>query len=361
MEITVDTFNYRGQSVKTVFINGRPDVPTTDALLRLQKGRHSTNSLAYYARYFLVFLNSINVGTLSDVTCAHMRQYSDHLNGLGYSAEVQEKCAEIVANIFDSFRELGGTVSPTLITGDSIYQLTAKTTRRGKHSTIAGNIILHHAPSKKTAGKDILPNYTKWLSDDDIAIVRRNLSVRDRCIFGISVETGYRISSVLSIPNQPDQFRSNIVEETFSKCGPVHQAKISSATQSDIVAYINGPRRRAVKKYGNDCGALFLTVAGRPLSYAAYRKNLQYAQDKIQANYPDKQGLVLHTHAGRSTFFNKLMRQNHAAKIAGKPYLSDQQIMTLMDWKTMDCLKAYYNFVENGLEPSVLWEDLFSD
>jgi len=73
--------------------------------------------------------------------------------------------------------------------------------------------------------------YTKWYTPEEIELVANALSLRDRCIFLCSVETGYRISSVLSITANADHIKRGFVEETFSKTGRLHQAQISPYLQ----------------------------------------------------------------------------------------------------------------------------------
>ena len=131
--------------------------------------------------------------------------------------------------------------------------------------------------------------------------------------------------------------------------------------QRSLVEYMETERRRVVEKAGEDNDFLFLASkgknAGKPLSYNAFHLALKAAERKIHETHPDKQDLILHTHAGRSTFFNRLMHDNLERKQRGENYLSDSQICHLMDWSSMDCLDAYYDFQERALPPTPLYED----
>lgn len=337
-------------------------VPINTALVDLQTKRQSSGkSLCYYARHFCTYLQEKDVADLSEVTAADVRFFTETLIAEGKSASVLEAYAALISEIFNAFLELNGHPHPTLMKGDAEYATGGRGKKRRKHYTLAGNIIRRKV-SKKEKNKAIpMVTYTKWYTPGEIKIVASTLSLRDRCIFLCSVETGYRISSVLSIMANSDDIKNGFVEETFSKTGRLHQAQISLFLQRSLVEYMSSERRRVTDKVGQDCGYLFIghkgKNVGKQLSYNAFYLALQAAEKKIHSAYPNRQDIKLHSHAGRSTYFNTLMHQNLERKLAGKDYLSDTSICHLMDWKSMECLAAYYDFQERAIPPSPLYED----
>ena len=359
LNFKIQTFEYRGHRVKTVFCNGVPHVIATDALLRIAQGRVSVGATPYYALQFLEALDEMGISSLSDVTCADIRKFADSISGV--SDGIVDQYVAVINGLFDSFVELGGIAHPTIIGGDATFCAFAKPYKSTHHLTIAGKVLQLSCKKPKKEKDYSAPSYLKWYTDDQIDIICKTLSLRDRCIFLISVEAGYRISSVLSIKLDFNNLKNGIVTETRSKTGKTHPAKISAQLTQWIVQYVSGQRRRVVQKAGNDPGNLFLTTTGNSVVYSHFYKNLKYSQKKISNEQPEMNDISLHTHAGRSTYFNRLMHKNQEAKAKGMPSLSDQQIMHLMDWKTMDCLSAYYNFMEKGIDPSALWHDLFDE
>ena len=337
-------------------------VPINTALVDLQTKRQSSGkSLCYYARHFCTYLQEKDVADLSEVTAADVRFFTETLIAEGKSASVLEAYAALISEIFDSFLELNGHPHPTLTKGDAEYAAGGRGKKRRKHYTLAGNIIRRKVSMKEKNKAIPIVTYTKWYTPEEVEMVADMLSLRDRCVFLCSVETGYRISSVLSIMANTDDIKNGFVEETFSKTGRLHQAQISAYLQRCLAEYMATERCRVIDKVGQDCGHLFVGQkgknAGKPLSYNAFYLALKAAEEKIHSAYPDRQDMMLHSHAGRSTYFNTLMHQNLERKQAGEEYLSDSKICHLMDWKTMDCLDAYYNYQERAIPPSPLYED----
>lgn len=337
-------------------------VPINVALVDLQAKRQTSGkSLCYYAQSFYTYLQGKGVADLSEVTAADIRFFAEKLIEEGKGAAVLKSYAALIDDIFDAFVELNGHPHTTLIRGDGAYAAGGRGKKRSKHYTLAGKIIQRKISRKEKNRAPLMVTYTKWYTAEEIELVANTLSLRDRCIFLCSVETGYRISSVLSVMANADDIRRGIVEETFSKTGRLHQAQISPYLQRCLAEYMATERRRVINKAGQDCGYLFVghkgKSAGKVLSYNAFYLALKAAEKKIHSDYPDRQDMRLHSHAGRSTYFNTLMHQNLERKQAGEEYLSDAQICHLMDWKTMDCLDAYYDYQERAIPPSPLYED----
>jgi len=337
-------------------------IPINAALVDLQTKRQSSGkSLCYYARHFCTYLQEKSIADLSEVTAADIRFFAETLIEEGKSAPVVEAYAALISEIFNAFLELNGHPHPTLMKGDAEYATGGRGKKKRKHYTLAGSIIRRKV-SKKEKNKSIpMVTYTKWYTPEEIEMVANTLSLRDRCVFLCSVETGYRISSVLSIMANTDNIKNCFVEETFSKTGRLHQAQISPYLQRCLAEYMSAERRCVTDKVGHDCGYLFVVRkgkdVGKPLSYNAFYLALKAAEKRIHSTYPDKKDMKLHSHAGRSTYFNTLMHQNLKRKQTGQPYLSDSTICHLMDWKSMECLDAYYDFRERAIPPSPLYED----
>lgn len=340
-------------------------IPTNTALVDIQRKRRSSGkSLCYYAKHFCIYLQERDIVDLSEVTAADIRFFAEKLITIGKSAAVLESYASLVGEIFNAFVELNGHPHHTLLKGDSEYAAGGRGKKKRKHYTIAGNIIRRMGSKKEKNGAVPMLTYTKWYTPEEVELVAKTLALRDRCIFLCSIETGYRISSVLSIMANGDNIKKGIVEETFSKTGRLHCAQISTLLQKNIAEYMSTERYRVTDKVGEDCGYLFIghkgKTAGKPLSYNAFYLALKEAEKKIHNTYPDKQDLILHTHAGRSTYFNMLMHQNLERKMAREDCLSDSAICHLMDWKSMDCLEAYYDFKERAIPPSPLFKDFLT-
>ena len=345
-------------------VDGLPNlvVPINTALIDLQSKRQSSGkSLGYYAQHFYAYLVEKGVSDFCDVTAADIRFFAEKLVQEEKSSAVIQAYASLIGEVLDAFCELNGRPHITLLKGDAVYAAGGRGKKRRKHYTLASTIILRKANNKEQNATVPMLTYTKWYTPEDVNLVFHQLPLRDRCIFLCSIETGYRISSVLSIRANPEHIRNGFVEETFSKTGRLHRAQISPLLQRSIAEYMSNQRRCVTQKAARDDGYLFTTHkgerAGQVLSYNAFYLALKSAEKHIHETFPDKQGLILHTHAGRSTYFNTLMHQNLERKQAGEDYLSDKTVCHLMDWKTMDCLEAYYDFQERKILPSALYQD----
>lgn len=345
---------------------GDLSVPVNTALVDLQlKRKDAASSLCSYARIFCEYLLQKGITDLADVTAADLRFFAEELISAGKSAAVVSSYASLIGEIFNAFMELNGHPHSTLLRGDAAFAAGGRGKKRHSNFTLAAAIVRRKISKKESRQKTAMITYAKWYTPEEVQLVAQTLSLRDRCIFLISVETGYRISSVLSILANAEEIRRGVVSETFSKTGPIHAARISPMLQRYLAEYMATERRRVVEKIDKDNEYLFLIRkgknAGNPVSYNAFYIALKTAEKKIHEAHPDKQDMVLHTHAGRSTFFNRLMHENLDWKQHGENPLSDPQICHLMDWSSMDCLEAYYDFQERALPPTPLYEDFLQN
>lgn len=145
----------------------------------------------------------------------------------------------------------------------------------------------------------------------------------------------------MSVTYDIEELQRNVVEETHSKTGKLHDSRIGDKTRTLIEKYIRGERTKAVKKAGFDCGMLFVALKGknigRPLNYDAYYQILQRAESRIHQKYPNMLEQGLYAHGCRATYLNALM---DAAQSNGKNILD---IMRNMDWKSLQSMDNYLN------------------
>lgn len=351
----------------------------TPALIDIQNRRKSGDKDAYLAKTFFEYLSDEwQIRDLKDVEAMHIARFAEHLlatppergrrksedgNSAPRSNASLERYASLLDRIFEEMYMRGVRPHISLIWGDSSLALSGPPRNRRKTLTLAGFAIRKQKNPKEKPCPDDSYLYSKWLTPEQIEMVYRSLPLRDRCIFLIGLETGYRISSVLSIQNVADNIRNRFLQETFSKTGRLHAAMISQRLQADIINYVRTERANIVSEAGFDCGALFLAAKGKnkgkALTEDAFSKRLKAVEQKINAAYPENEKLNLHSHAGRSTYFNRLMRQNLERKRSGEKHLSDIEICQLMDWASMASLEHYYNYREHSNDGSVLYQDYF--
>ena len=223
-------------------------VPVNTALVDLQlKRKDSANSICSYARIFCDHLLQKGITDLADVTAADLRFFAEELISAGKSAAVVNAYASLIGEIFNAFIELNGHPHSTLLKGDAAFAAGGRGKKRRSNYTLAAAIIRRKVSKKERRQKTAMITYTKWYTPEEVQLVAQTLSLRDRCIFLLSIETGYRISSVLSIFATTENIKNGFVEETFSKTGPTHAARISPTLQRYLAEYMATERRRVVE------------------------------------------------------------------------------------------------------------------
>lgn len=176
-----------------------------------------------------------------------------------------------------------------------------------------------------------MPSYCKWYTSQQIDVLYKNLRLDYACIFLISVYTGMRVSSILSLRLDSFNARNRTLAEKRSKTGQIHTCIIPSSLSNKLTAYI--VEMRSLYMSSSEC--LFIQKNGSAISYNAYRKALATAAQKAGFNEP------VHTHAGRSTFLANLRSYQLRERRLGHETFSDADICLLMDWTSLQCLYNY--------------------
>lgn len=177
----------------------------------------------------------------------------------------------------------------------------------------------------------VMPSYCKWYTNQQIDALQKNLRLDYACIFLISVYTGMRISSILSLRLDAFNARKGILTEQRSKTGQVHTCSIPQTLVSRLNTYIIEMR----SMYMSSSEYLFTQKNSATISYNAYRKALIKAGQK--ASFTES----VHTHAGRSTFLANLRSFQLRERRLGHETFSDADICYLMDWTSLQCLHNY--------------------
>ena len=176
-----------------------------------------------------------------------------------------------------------------------------------------------------------MPSYCKWYTSSQIDALHSNLRLDYACMFLISVYTGMRASSVLSLHLDSFDARKRTLTERRSKTGQVHTCIIPQSLANKLTTYIIEMR----SMYMSSSEILFIQKNGSPVSYNAYRKALSVAAEKAGFTEP------VHTHAGRSTFLANLRSYQLRERRLGHETFSDSDICLLMDWSSLKCLYNY--------------------
>jgi len=176
-----------------------------------------------------------------------------------------------------------------------------------------------------------MPSYCKWYTSQQIDALYKNLRLDYACIFLISVYTGMRASSVLSLRLDSFNAKNQTLAEKRSKTGQIHTCTIPASLSSKLTTYIVEMR----SLYMSSSEFMFVQKNGSTISYNAYRKALATAAQKAGFNEP------VHTHAGRSTFLANLRSYQLRERRLGHETFSDADICLLMDWTSLQCLYNY--------------------
>lgn len=176
-----------------------------------------------------------------------------------------------------------------------------------------------------------MPSYCKWYTSQQIDALQKNLRLDYACIFLISVYTGMRASSILSLRLDSFNAKNRTLAEKRSKTGQTHTCIIPSSLSSNLTSYIIEMR----SMYMSSSEFLFIQKNSSSISYNAYRKALASAAKKAGFTEP------VHTHAGRSTFLANLRSYQLRERRLGHETFSDADICLLMDWTSLQCLYNY--------------------
>ncbi|MDY3731283.1 MAG: tyrosine-type recombinase/integrase [Candidatus Choladocola sp.] len=320
--------------------NGKVVVSVAPALTEYQKRRIEGTTQVGYAKNFLDYLYMFCNGMkdISQATLEQIYEFGTYLKEQGKSPDTIRQYAYLIDDIYDDlYIRHRIPEDSTLIRGTQSYLAMRPNKMQNEHYTLAGSVIKRVIGREKSTTPPML-SFNKNLTDEEIQLIKSYLNLRDKCIFSISVDTGYRISSVLSISFCIEAFEAGHVIETHSKTGRTHPATISLNTQKMLFDYIHGPRHDALKRVGvEDFPLLFLSVYGgqvHQLSYSTYYSAEKAAEKKIHAEHPDRYDLHIHSHAGRATYLNRIVQNGN---------MSDATLCSCMDWKSPAPLYHYYD------------------
>ena len=348
-----------------------PDVAINRYVLLKQKGKTHLNTTKIY--YLCVFLNYLDAVDL-DVTSASLPTIEAFLSSMyttGISCinrnqpvkyEVLCDYIEAISAFYEYWVLAGYPYDESLIHPSKAMYVPHNGAPRKGHVVSAGEHMtqIHLLKNLYTPTSDDARtvSYTKWYSKEEIEAIAAALSFTYRCIFLISVYTGFRIDSILSMTTDTVNIQACTVRPTRSKTGKMHTAVIPFELAMDLQTYLIENRSIIVSNTDSSENAFFLSRAGTPMSYSSYRRALEAARIKINDRYGwhiDK----LHTHAGRSTFAATLRTYQLEQQRLGKATFSDVDFCNLMDWASLDSLK-HYDLVTRSQDVSPMLLEYYS-
>ncbi|MDL2219580.1 site-specific integrase [Ruminococcaceae bacterium OttesenSCG-928-O06] len=315
--------------------------------VRQLRSASGSDSVYYLARY-LRYLESRGIEFDS-------AKYDDiylFIHGLYVAGETSYdnlcRYISVVESAYENLALRGHTFDDSLYRPDIKLALASrgKTKIKGNKDklTIIGRMkYLFSISAEERMEKDV--DYLKWYTPEQADAIASQLRLDYACIFWISIITGFRISSIVSIKLSTTFLKEAKLRPTFSKTGRVHTASIPPFLNEMISNYISGMRREIVEKTGSTSDSLFLTKthkdAGKTITAAAFRAALITAAKRAKEINPNLSLDNVHTHAGRSTFLANIRSRQIMDQREGRPTFSDSDICALMDWKSMQCLDNY--------------------
>lgn len=351
------------KKIKIILDNGLPAIDINRHLIINQIDRETMIGTPIY--YLCIYLNYLNEHGIevADATMSDIQNFLQELyiDGLPYSGKGTPKSysaisdyVEVLSKLYDSLTLRGYKLDDSFYT-QTQYTVLAPVPRgerrkgriikKGEHLTMVYYLIHTFKPSK---GDIQNFSYTKWYSPEEIRAIADELPLPYRCIFLITVYTGFRIDSALSITMNTVNIYGAEITPTRSKTGKMHTASIPQSVADDLQSYLMTVR----SNIDTDSEYFFVGRNGRPITYGAYREALDTARRKVNQKYGWNIE-SLHTHAGRSTFAAALRSYQLKCRREGVPTFSDVDFCNLMDWKSLDSLQ-HYDIVSRVQEVSPL-------
>lgn len=336
--------------------DGRVIPLLAQVLIEYQQGAQSSGAVyTYYAKALLDFLFTVcGVKDLQDTSLEHIEAFTIFLRDEeSKKAHTIRQYSFLVDKIFDKLYSLG-YIQPesTLISPTQRFWAIGMGSHKGGNYTFAGETMRKMIRRLNRNAPPSMKSYEKVYSATEYNIIRSNFSqLRDQCIFELMCQTGYRLSSALSIKKNIELLRKCIVSETHSKTGRLHEACIDVETRRHIETYIQTERAEAVRKAGHDCGFLFIISKGKnigePMNYHAFYRALHKAEQRVIEQYPEMAELRLFAHGCRATFLNNIFKVIKEKGIASQT--TDADIMNSMDWSSMQSLDNYRDMRQSAL------------
>lgn len=347
--------NNRTKKYYLVLDNGAPAKVVNMSLITQQRRRNrSVSTDAYHLAYFLNVLAADGV-ELKDVTLGYIESFlvrlytygkenaeskndiSTELKNDGCSAGVVRAYVRVIGDLFEEMALHGMPVHKSLLCYPQNSVIVAN--KKGRLTKVS--LLKKKFPDKRRSILERSSAYTKWYTGEQVEAISNELPLVDRCIFLDSVFTGHRIDSSLSIMLQDFNPKEKSIYAGRTKTHKTHVAPLPDHLVALIAHYISDERSIVVERTGSASPYLFLSRDGSPRTYAAYYSTLKRAEQRLKKSRPDLGIVSLHPHAGRSTFLANLRTFQLEQQRLGKPTFSDADILTLMDWRSMQSLEDY--------------------
>lgn len=220
-------------------------------------------------------------------------------------------------------------ISDTLLKPTGAMILKSKSSAKNNHITYISYIKCLF--SSKEDEFNLNPIRITHLDKHQINKLSNIMRIDYACIFLLSVYTGFRISSILSLKLDSVDLNRNIVHEQTSKTGQTHSVSIPEFLAFKLKTYIT--EVRSSRK--SESTVLFIGTNGTPITYNAYYKALNKAASDLGFSG------TLGTHTGRRTFLSSLRSFQLEKERMGEATFTDNDICQLMDWSSMQCLRNY--------------------
>lgn len=224
-------------------------------------------------------------------------------------------------------------------------------TSENPYSYLYGQGIVKSSPkyvvdSSFVTGKPPV-DYEKWYTDEQVDAILSNFrTYRDKAVFSLSLD-GLRIDEILSA--QIDLYRADegtlkLFRSKGRREGEGRVCVLSERSRRLLEEYLYN-ERSAVEAKLIDSGALvpteiFLNLRERADSFGkpmAYHNALEII--KRAAKHAGLDPAKVRTHSGRSTKMEELLRQQSLDPAS----LTDNQILDIMGWKSMESAEPYKN------------------
>lgn len=219
------------------------------------------------------------------------------------------------------------------------------------HSFLYGQGIVTTSPryvaeTSFVSGKPPV-DYEKWYTDEQVDAILSNFrTYRDKAVFSLSLD-GLRIDEILSA--QIDLYRADegtlkLFRSKGRREGEGRVCVLSERSRRLLEEYLYN-ERSAVEGKLIDSGVLvpteiFLNLREREGSFGkpmAYHNALEII--KRAAKHAGLDPAKVRTHSGRSTKMEELLRQQALDPAS----LTDNQILDIMGWKSMESAEPYKN------------------
>ncbi|WP_418846569.1 tyrosine-type recombinase/integrase [Phocaeicola sp.] len=338
LAIFEETESHPEYSLHLILDDGIPDVPVNQALLQksLRKKRNndpireSTSALYQWTDYanYLWYEQSIHY---MDAPSSSILDYLYFLSTeKGLRNDNIKSYINTISKVYETLAIKNYSLHESLFrpVPEMALHGSIQTQNRHQLTFISKMSSLLPRESKITTP---MPSYCKWYTKQQIDALQNQLRLDYSCIFLISIYTGLRISSILSLRLDSFNQTQNTISETRSKTGQIHTCYIPRTLTNMLTTYITEMR----SMYMSPSEFLFIQKDGSLISYNAYQKALCVAAKNAGFQEP------VHTHAGRSTFLANLRSYQLREKRLGHETFSDSDICLLMDWTSLQCLYNY--------------------